>query len=557
MRRTARLTGFRRREVNDRPARDVAPCHTIVRCGTKDCASVPFRFSVNDVPDRSLFAGLARAIALGSGISFLGGCSSGSTALQTPRISPTATAPPAPAPVPVPAATALPGDDWVTFAHDYKRTGLETNNTTITAKTVARLALKWKANVGGGVYDSPLVYAGNVIVATVQGGTVYDFSASTGKLLWTRTIGNELRATPSIADGLVFVGNRLATSASLPLPSYLYALRLLDGSIAWRAPLNGVTHGSPVVANGKVFIGTAGGDPPQCIDGGITALDESTGAQIWKWEVNPQAHGGGSVWGAVSYDGTYLLFGTGNTCQTPIMTANGAAALTTDGTLAWSFVANRGSYVDDDTGSGVLVTQAKASFINKDGSFFSLDPATGRMLAKVPLGAVDQRGGFTTPTSDGTTVLVGVGYLTDAASAAQQRSFCVLDASGLQRAGARRSPQTFIAGSYSKLEALDQSGSVVWSKRMNAAIDGYAAAIANGMAFTELDNEIVALNLTSGTTLWSYQAQDSFEASPVLVKSGLYAADNSGNVYAFSIPVSTAAVDRRSVPGRWHTGRLR
>jgi outer membrane protein assembly factor BamB len=266
---------------------------------------VPFRFSVIDGRYRSHIARLACGIAFTSGISFLGGCSSGSTALQTPATSATAAALPSPAlvpvPVPVPVATVLPGDDWVTFAHDYKRTGLETNNTTITAKTVARLALKWKANVSGGVYDSPLVYDGNVIVATVQGGIVYDFAAATGKLLWTRTIGNELRATPSIADGLVFVGNRLATPASLPLPSYLYALRLLDGSIAWRAPLNGVTHGSPVVANGKVFIGTAGGDPPQCINGGITALDESTGAQLWKWEVNPQAHGGGSVWGAVSY----------------------------------------------------------------------------------------------------------------------------------------------------------------------------------------------------------------------------------------------------------------
>ena len=371
---------------------------------------MPFRFSVIDGRYRPHLAGLACT----SGIWFLGGCSSGSTAFQTPVTTATAIATaaalPAPALVPAPAATALPGDDWVTFAHDYKRTGLETNNTTITAKTVARLALKWKANVGGGVYDSPLVYGGNVIVATVQNGAVYDFAADTGKLLWTTTIGNELRATPSIADGLVFVGNRLASPASLPLPSYLYALRLLDGSIAWRAPLNGVTHGSPVVANGKVFIGTAGGDPPQCINGGITALDESTGTQLWKWEVNPQAHGGGSVWGAVSYDGTYLFFGTGNTCQRPIMTANGAAALTTDGTLAWSFVAARDSYADDDTGSGVLLTQQKASFMSKNGSLYSLDRATGGMLADLPLGAVDQRGGFTTPTSDGSTILAGVGY---------------------------------------------------------------------------------------------------------------------------------------------------
>ncbi len=93
---------------------------------------------------------------------------------------------------------------------------------------------------------------------------------------------------------------------------------------------------------------------------------------LWNWLVDSNPHEGGSVWSPISYDGTYLYFGTGNTCDGPMMTANGAAALTLDGTLAWSYVAARNSKVDDDTGGGVLIARNRAFFINKNGLFYGL-----------------------------------------------------------------------------------------------------------------------------------------------------------------------------------------
>ena len=45
--------------------------------------------------------------------------------------------------------------------------------------------------------------------------------------------------------------------------------------------------------------------------------------------------------GAIAYDGTHPIFGTGNTCQTPIMTSNGAVSLNPDGTANWDMVAVR------------------------------------------------------------------------------------------------------------------------------------------------------------------------------------------------------------------------
>src|ERR1700678_2401462 len=67
----------------------------------------------------------------------------------------------------------------------------------------------------------------------------------------------------------------------------------------------------------------AGGDPPASVHGGVCVIYVSTGQVKWTWNVDPKANEGGSVWGAIAYDGTNLIFGTGNTCQTPVMDLNG------------------------------------------------------------------------------------------------------------------------------------------------------------------------------------------------------------------------------------------
>lgn len=420
------------------------------------------------------------------------------------------------------------GDDWITFAHDYSRTGYESQPTGITESNVSGLKLRWSRQLAAGLYTSPLVFGGNVIVTSLT-GTVYDLAASTGTVLWQRTIGGEIRATPTIdpANGMVFVGNRLSMANGNPAPSDVFAIHLVDGSIAWQATVNGLTHGSPIVANGEVFVPTAGGDPGSCINGGITALSESTGSMVWRWAVDPNTGGGGSVWGSPAYDGSHLVFGTGNTCETPVPTANGAVALDATGTqLGWTYTAINDSYIDDDTGSGVLLTGGNAVFMNKNGTLYAVNEQTGAKAWSTALGAADGNGGFATPTSDGVTIYAAAGYIKDGASA-QPIKDCD---------STKRIPVTHaISGYYSKLYAIDQYGAVIWSRQMTVRLDGYVA-LTGGMGFAGLDDQMLALDSATGKVLWSFTSPNAsnFEASPVVVPSGLYAADMGGVVYAFS-----------------------
>jgi outer membrane protein assembly factor BamB len=428
-------------------------------------------------------------------------------------------------------AAASPFDDpsnWLTFAHDYARTGFQSASVGLSKATVGRLRLRWKVTVPGGeIFASPLVFGEKVIVVTMGGrradATVYALRVADGSIAWSRRLGGNVRQTPSIdpAANMLFVGNRYRIDR-LPAGTF-FAIDLTDGRIVWKRRLGGSTHGSPVVAGGVVYAPVGGGD--RCVNGGITAMDEKDGRVLWNWYVNPYVNpgGGGGVWDAVSFDGTHLTFGTGNTCRGHVPTENGAVQLTTGGSLVWSTSVAGNRNADDDTGGGVLLSGGRAIFMNKNGSLYALDDQTGRRIWATQLNPNDTMGGFATPSSDGSAIVVGAGtYPTQAVY--EHRGCC-----------ARLLAQEVIYGAPSKLFALDENGKVLWSVSMRNRMVG-DAPIVSGMAFAALDRSLDALDLHTGRVLWSYPTPAYLVASPAIVSSGVYAADGDGNVYAFSLP---------------------
>jgi outer membrane protein assembly factor BamB len=436
------------------------------------------------------------------------------------------------------------GDDWITFAHDFQRTGLQTQPTGISAQTVSLLKQRWRIRLPSAIYSSPVVYDGNVLVGTYS-GRLYDLSAVNGAVLWETTLanasGDHLKGSPMIdtADGLVFMGTWYNTAGAQP--SVLYAVRLSNGSVVWNDTLTGMIRSAPVYANGVVYEGWAGGDEPYCINGGVSAFNAQTGAVQWTWLTNPFTNpgGGGGIWGALAWDGTHVMFGTGNTCQNGPYD-QGAVALYPNGSMAWSFQADPTIGFDDDTGSGVMIQNGSATFMNKNGSLYTVDDATGSKLLSTALGATSGNGGFATPTSDGATVVVGAGYF-PTSSATRGNVIC----------WRCRKPGVVMKDYSSYLKAISPTGTILWALPMNSSIDSYAA-IDNGVVFAGMDNEMDAIALETGTILSAFRGAGIFEAGPVIVPSGLYVADYAGYVYAYSLPpVGTSA----SAPSRAGTQR--
>jgi outer membrane protein assembly factor BamB len=118
----------------------------------------------------------------------------------------------------------------------------------------------WSVNLTSAIYSSPAVYKGVIFVSSQS--FTYAIDEATGIIIWSVPIGTN--SSPAIADEKVFIGAP---------DNKTYALDRLTGKQVWNASTNGSISSSPAVHNGKVFIGST--------DGYMYAFDEDSGTQIW------------------------------------------------------------------------------------------------------------------------------------------------------------------------------------------------------------------------------------------------------------------------------------
>jgi len=137
------------------------------------------------------------------------------------------------------------------------------------AKTGAKL---WSSSILGGVNTSSPAVVGGVVYA--GGRVVAAFNAETGAVLWSASPGGPLSIpedSPAVAKGMVYIG------ASVPGPrgtftGTVYALNAHTGKTVWSAPVASGITSSPSVANGVVYVGSDGGT--------LYAFNAKTGAQL-------------------------------------------------------------------------------------------------------------------------------------------------------------------------------------------------------------------------------------------------------------------------------------
>lgn len=427
-------------------------------------------------------------------LTLVAGCGGGGGSTSAPGTIP-ATTPPQPMPL----QSAGP-DDWTTFAHDQMRTGYESQATGITRSTVSNLKLKWSYHVSGGEIASPLVANGSVYLFGTT-GTLIALNSSNGQAQWQTQIATDARMTPTLADGVLFVG-------AYDGGENFFAVNAATGTPIWGEWLPGWVRAEPVVANGVVYEGSSGGDPPFCYQGGVFAFNESTGAPIWNWIVDPVPNDGGSVWAPLSWDGQNLIFGTGNTCNDLDQDGDAVVSVTAQGQLRWQWDQLGGdSRLDNDTGGGAMLSGGNVYVTNKNAYIYKLSQTSGTTAWRENTGGMGGYGGIGTPTTDGIVIIGSAGSFADSDT--------------------NPTPGGSIFG-------MRPDGSTIWTIHTQQPVNGYVA-IAQGIAFAALDNKLVGLNPETGQVLWTYTASSNFYASPVIVPSGVYAVDTAGDVYAFSL----------------------
>jgi outer membrane protein assembly factor BamB len=412
-------------------------------------------------------------------------------------------------------------DNWIMFGHDLNRTGNQTDpGVTLTKSTVGSLKLRWSEFIGSSVIGQPLVVDGRIYVAEFN-GTVESLDAKTGSVIWSIQPFGTARITmsPSYDNGTLFVGQHAPGGATVGFD----AIGAETGRIKWSVQLPGAIRGSPAVHNGTVFIGTADGDPAPygtCVQGGVFALNEASGAVVWHYVVDQAAGDGGSVWSPISFDGSKLIFGTGNTCSaTPVNNqSNSVVALSPQtGGVVWVSNILEPQTNDNDDGAGGALWRGTYYTQSKNGNFYIINAATGLVQAKIPDG-LPLYSGACTPVTDGKHVIVSSG---------------------------NRVPLTLLptGSDGGLLYGFDMSGHQDWEVA-TSAWPVYEMTMANGMLLAGMDHQLNALDASTGALLWSYpfsKSADHMWSPPVVTPSGLYAVTSDGILLAFGTNTTNAS----------------
>jgi quinohemoprotein ethanol dehydrogenase len=330
---------------------------------------------------------------------------------------------------------------WLTTGRDAGKTHYSPLDQ-INRQTAGRLGLAWelKPPTQRGMEATPIVVDGVMYTSGVA-GRVYALNAATGRLRWYFEPPLKLKnARGSCCDivnrgvavwkGKVYVGS---------FEGVLYALDAKDGALLWRADTF-IDHsraysitGAPQIAGRVVVIGNGGAEFDS--RGYVSAYDLETGRLVWRFFTVPgdpsrpyeskalkmaaktwDAHrdltrgGGGNAWDSIAYDPktNLVYFGTGNGApwnsgyRSPsggdnLFIASIVALNADTGDYVWHYQETPGERWDYDATPHLMLATLKINGVDRDvlmqasknGFFYVLDRATGKLLAADPFVATN------------------------------------------------------------------------------------------------------------------------------------------------------------------------
>jgi len=108
--------------------------------------------------------------------------------------------------------------DWPTYRHDNARTGATGN------RVPAELGKRWETKLGTRV-SPPIIAAGMVFAADVDGHALCAMKAADGEIVWRFSAEGRVDSPPTYYQGLLLFGSRDGSA---------YCLRAADGALVWR-----------------------------------------------------------------------------------------------------------------------------------------------------------------------------------------------------------------------------------------------------------------------------------------------------------------------------------
>jgi outer membrane protein assembly factor BamB len=161
----------------------------------------------------------------------------------------------------------------------------------------------WTFAAGAALWAGP-VFAGGVVYAGAEDGTLHAVDARTGAKRWSFRAGGAIRVRPTVSGGALYFQAD---------DGFLHRLDAADGTLRWRVrivekPIERLPFDDPrsrfdrfgsevAVAGGRLFVGTH--------DGRLLALDPRDGAKRWSFQADEAVLAAPAVAGGRVYFGSY------------------------------------------------------------------------------------------------------------------------------------------------------------------------------------------------------------------------------------------------------------
>jgi len=273
----------------------------------------------------------------------------------------------------------------------------------ITAANAARITSRWQDAPGQEFLASPTVADGAVYIGS-NSGWFYKLSASTGAVQHKVFLGTQPAGTcynpRGIADTATVAagpGNS-ATVYVGAADGYLYALNASNLRLRWRSVIakpsatisNYYDWSSPTVANGKIYIGLSSTCENPPVRGAVIAYNQATGKKTAKFYVVPRGQVGGGVWSSIAAGPNGDVYATtgGGPLSDPRLGRSESILKFAPATLrllgSWQVP---GTDYGTDFGGSPVIFGGYVGACNKDGIFYALNQSTMRLAWQQRIGA--------------------------------------------------------------------------------------------------------------------------------------------------------------------------
>lgn len=340
---------------------------------------------------------------------------------------------------------------------------------------------KWSRQIGNLWHSSPTISNGIIYIGN-QENTVSALSAATGQVIWSTQLGHYTDEAGSFIVPLPVVSNGMVYANSQD--GFFYDLDVGTGRTIWSFQVPSGVLVAPAVANGIIYIGSEAGS--------LYALDAISGRKLWSYQPS-------------------LAF---NFLEVPPVVANGLvyAAGAGGGIYAVDAVSGRERWVQGaaDAQYAPAVVNGMVYVTTIEGELYVLDAASGREQWSF----FSTRDGFTS-----SPIVVG-------------KSIYIYSFAGLVEVDAITHQERW----FHEMDGTLTTPAVVKNMIYAIAGDRNFRPTPNSLDIFPEKDELDVLDAASGNDLWFYPLNGLAFSTPAVSNRVVYVGDESGTLYALLPP---------------------